>query len=186
MQNIKSISLSAKDFYILLGLVYLGCNDSGRGGWTYHSLGEVLGVSGSQIHSAVGRLTASGLLVGKGLSASPNRKALADFIVHGARYAFPAVRGPVKRGMVTGIHSKAFDAGDIVQQGITQADVWPYSLGTEQGRSVAPLCDAAVEAAHNHPELYRALVAFDVLRLGQVREVQAAGAFFQKSLAWHS
>lgn len=186
MQNDKPLSLSSKDFYVLLGVVYLNPQEAGPRPWTYQSVGKALGLSASQVHGSLRRLLASGLLVGEDLKAKPNRKALADFIVHGARYSFPAAAGSVKRGVPTGRWSQAFQAEDLVDEGFTQPQVWPHPLGTVKGISVTPLCDAAIIASQEHPALGRALVTFDVLRLGNVREVRVAEHFFRESLAWPS
>ena len=69
--------------------------------WTYPLLATSLGMSVSETHGAVKRAVAAGLLAGGGLDARPNADALREFVVHGAKYAFPASPGGLTRGMPT-------------------------------------------------------------------------------------
>ncbi|CAD0347196.1 hypothetical protein CFBP2533_32380 [Xanthomonas hortorum pv. pelargonii] len=59
-------------------------------------------MSASQVHRSVKRAVASGLALGKSRGEWETvRTALHEFAVHGVRYAFPAVIGPLKRGIPT-------------------------------------------------------------------------------------
>ncbi len=70
--------------------------------WTYASLGEALGMCPSQVHRSVKRAVASGLVLEKSRGACETvRTTLHEFAVHGVRYAFPAVIGPLRRGIPT-------------------------------------------------------------------------------------
>lgn len=196
MKKNNAMSLTSKDFFVSLAFVYLSESPnhqrpSQMGGWTYATLAEAISMSISQVHGAIGNLLESRLLIGKGLKASVDRKVFLNFIIHGARYAYPAVAGPVTRGFATGVHCKAFDAGNLIvfppSDGKGEMPhVWPSPKGNVRGPSLAPLCEAAVEAALKHPHLNAALAAFDVLRLGKSREVEVAVHFFQKSLECNS
>ena len=196
MKHYNAISLTSKDFFVSLAFVYLsdGPNQqrpSQLGKWTYATLAEAISMSISQVHGAIGNLLESRLLIGKGLKASVSRNVFLNFIIHGARYAYPAVEGPVVRGFPTGVHSNAFDAGNLIvfpppdRKG-EMPHVWPSPKGNVRGPSLAPLCEAAVEAALKHPHLNAALAAFDVLRLGKSREVEVAEQFFRKTLGCNS
>jgi len=79
--------LKPQDVVVLLKLVVTW------EGWTYPSLAESLGMSASEVHAAVARAKQSGLYDEH--RRMPNNKALAEFIVHGLRYVFPAERGPL-------------------------------------------------------------------------------------------
>src|ERR1035438_1309950 len=66
---------------------------------SYAALGKSLGISASEVHAAVRRLTEAGLADpdSKGI----HRAKLRDFIVHGVPYSFPAKAKETTRGMPT-------------------------------------------------------------------------------------
>lgn len=70
---------------------------------TYATLASEVCLTASEIHAAVERATLA-QLAGKDAAgkASVVRDALLLFIQHGARYAFPATRAGMTRGMPTG------------------------------------------------------------------------------------
>jgi len=180
MKN-EQITLGAKDLLVVLKLAF---GDSGEG-WTYQSLAGVLGLSPSQVHSSTGRLIASGLLNGKGLKGKVHREALANFIIHGARYIFPPVFGKPGRGIPTGVSSSFFEAASILK-GEDMPWVWLHPEGSIRGSSLAPIHPSALEAIKHDSGLHKALVHLDALRIGRARERNAAEEFFRKSLAWRS
>ena len=65
---------------------------------TYDRLAASLDLSKSEAHAAVKRAKAAGLLRA---DRQPVHHAILEFVVHGVRYAFPAVRGRQARGMPT-------------------------------------------------------------------------------------
>src|ERR1700754_4681628 len=85
--------------------------------WTYAKLGEELSLSASQVFRSVDRAEVARLLdAGSSLLkpcpappgwakdhpiSFPNRKTLKEFLIHGFKYAFPAHRGGLVRGMPT-------------------------------------------------------------------------------------
>jgi len=173
--------LDPKDLVVLLQLAY-GQPDSP---WTYASLAHALRLSPSQVHASVARAQAAGLLQGKGLKGKVNREGLLNFVLHGARYAFPPVLGRVTRGFPTGCASALFPSSSLPKEG-AEVRVWPSPRGDARGVSLAPLHPSVPLAALGDEALHRALVAFDGIRAGDARERQAAEAFFRKSLAWPS
>ena len=180
MKNAQ-ISLDPKDLLVSLALVYVQREEA----WTYEAMAQLLGLSVSQVHGAVARLLTSGLLVGPGLKGKVNREALAGFIIHGARFAWPPVFGQTARGLATGASSELFDEGDS-QAGPESRLVWPFAHGDVGGLSLAPIHPCVPAASLREPSLRKALVHFDVLRTGQAREREVAEAFFRESLAWAS
>ena len=158
--------------------------------WTYGSLAVELGMSASEVHHAVGRATAAGLLFVDPRDASggrnrlqhkANRKALVEFLVHGLRYVFMAERGGEVRGMPTS-HAAPPLKSKIVQDG-GAPPVWATPEGTVRGWAVAPLYRSAPFAAEKDPALYELLALVDALRIGQTRERALAAAEIEKRLA---
>lgn len=66
-------------------------------------------LSGSQVHAALNRLAAARLVFKDARSSRPNTSAAEEFLVHGAKYMFPAIRGGVTRGMLTSYAAPPLD-----------------------------------------------------------------------------
>jgi len=65
-------------------------------------------MSPSEVHAAVRRAVASGLLHGPELGNRPNLTAVEEFLLHGVKYAFPAERGELTRGVPTSYAAEPF------------------------------------------------------------------------------
>jgi len=97
----------------------------------------------------------------------PHTHNLAEFALHGAKYAFPGVRKPTTVGVPTSHSAPAF-AG-VFAPG--SADfVWPHPNGSVRGVGVEPLHPCVPFAAMQDEKLYEMLALFDALRVGKARE----------------
>jgi hypothetical protein len=138
---------------------------------TYALLAEELDVVPSQVHLAVRRLTAAGLL--RAGARSTNARALHELLVHGIRYLYPASKGPLATGIPTAYSapplSADVDALDVL--------VWPAPLhpAAVQGFTLVPLYRAAHTLLARSPRTYQLLAVTDALRLGDaaVRAIAA-------------
>lgn len=146
----------------------------------YERLAYVLGLSLSATHRAVQRLRQAALLLPD--KRKVNRRALLEFLRHGARYAFPAVRGPEVRGVPTAWSVPELMA-ELSSSASSTSVVWPDPRGTVRGESITPLYGGAVATVQRDERLYRALALVDALRVGQARERQIAGELLEKELA---
>ena len=145
----------------------------GRGRvWNYQVLAHELGMSAAETHNAVKRARKAGLLPAGELS-GVHLMALKEFLLHGAKYAFPADLGQVTRGIPTAY--AAAPLKDQMQESVDPPPVWPHKDGTERGIAIEPLYKSAPEAALWDPALYELLALFDALRMGRARERQMAG-----------
>jgi len=97
----------------------------------------------------------------------PHAHNLAEFALHGAKYAFPAVKLPLLIGVPTSHSAPAF-AG-VFAPGSTDF-VWQHPNGSMRGVGVEPLHPAVPFAAMQDPKLYELLALFDALRVGKARE----------------
>jgi hypothetical protein len=97
----------------------------------------------------------------------PHSKQLAEFALHGARYAFAADKTPSTIGVPTSHSAPAF-AG-VFAPG-SEDFVWPHPNGTKRGVGVEPLHPSVPFAAMQDPKLYEMLALFDALRVGRARE----------------
>ncbi|WP_207388006.1 hypothetical protein [Hylemonella gracilis] len=97
----------------------------------------------------------------------PHPHNLAEFAVHGAKYAFPAVQLPLAVGVPTSHSAPAF-AGVFAPGGTDF--VWPHPNGSVRGVGVEPLHPSVPYAAMQDAKLYDMLALFDALRVGKARE----------------
>lgn len=149
--------------------------------WTYAALAEALSMSTSEVHASVKRAVVAGLAVMRGRGDwSPVRPALLEFALHGARYVWPAVSGPVKRGVPTAFGAEPL-AGKITAAA-GEAPVWAHSAGSAKGPSLSPLYRTAPQAALADPALHRLLALLDALRAGRARERAIAAELLQHEL----
>ena len=132
----------AKSLDILVALKFV----SGGVGKTYAQLSKELGLSASEVHASVRRCIDAGLL--DEATHSVRRKPLEDYLLHGVRYAFPAKRGPVVRGVPTAYAapplSLEISADDL-------PPVWADPDGDTKGYAVEPLYRSAPQAAKADP-----------------------------------
>ena len=97
----------------------------------------------------------------------PHTHNLAEFALHGAKYAFAAVRLPLAVGVPTS-HSAPVFSG-VFAPG--SADyVWPHPNGSVRGIGLEPLHPSVPFAAMQDATLYDMLALFDALRVGKARE----------------
>lgn len=108
------------------------------------------------------------------------RENLLEFLVHGVRYAFPAVRGRVTRGVPTA-HSAPVLASRL-QGGESGALVWPFAEGRARGESLEPLHRGVPRAAAEHPDMYEALALVDASRVGGARVRELAVELLRQRL----
>lgn len=167
--------LKPQDVVILLKLVALGPEP-----WTYQRLAVELSISQSEAHAGVRRAVAARLMSDATSGGRPLLPALAEFVVHGVRYAYPPERGALTAGMPTGY------AAPPLNKVITQPDepppVWPYAEGKVRGYSLAPLYPSVPAAAARDTTLYELLALVDAIRDGRARERSLAAKEIEKRL----
>lgn len=149
--------------------------------WTYAALGAALSMSASEAHASVKRAVASGLAVAPARGQwSPVRASLLEFVLHGVRYVWPAILGPVKRGVPTAFGAEPL--ADHVTAAPGESPVWAHPRGTSKGPTLSPLYRTAPQAALTDPALHRLLALLDALRTGRVRERELAAKMMETEL----
>jgi len=141
-------------------------------GWTYPTLAESLRMSASEVHGAVNRAFAAGLLIEMKADARPNPEALLEFLLHGVRYVFVADRGARTRGIPTS-HAAPPLLGAFLDSD-EPPPVWSHPLGKVRGESFSPLYRSAPEAALRDEGLYELLALVDAMRGGRARDLNLA------------
>jgi hypothetical protein len=109
-----------------------------------------------------------------------DRRNLAEFAVHGAKYVFAPERLPVGPGVPTSHAAPAF-AG-VFAAG-HEPLVWPDANGAVRGEGLLPLHPCVPGAAMRDAALYELLALFDALRAGRARERGMAANRLQKLIA---
>jgi hypothetical protein len=171
------LNMKAQDILVTLKLLVSGWPGS------YAAMGMQIGLSASETHAAFQRARRVGLIHPE--DNVPNKTALAEFLLHGLKYVFPARPGPKTRGMPT-IHAAPPLAAEFHVPSRIDEDipVWPDPHGKLRGYEFKPLCRSVPRAAHNDAKLYEWLVLADALRGGRGRERELAAAIVRKRLQY--
>lgn len=156
----------------------------GQRPWSYAWLAVNLGMSPSQLHSAVQRALAAQLAVKQDDAITPHIRNLEEFLVHGLRYVFVPQLGQPTRGMPTGYAAPPL-AGHFAGSA-ELPPVWPDPEGTARGAAFSPLYKLAPQAARADPALYELLALVDAIRGGRARERDLAIKELKKRLAQYA
>jgi hypothetical protein len=170
-------ALKPQDLVVLLKL--LGLRDQRR---TFAELAADLGMSASEVHSSVGRAIESRLVHAAEDHLRVAKEALKEFLLHGARYAFPAVHGAATRGIPTA-HAAPPLCDQLNQSATELPPVWPTPQGNRRGLALYPLYPSVPKAVDKDPWLYQMLALFDALRSGAARERQLASRLLEEQFA---
>ena len=131
----------------------------------------------SGAYAVAAAVKATGARTNLDSAAGVNRHNLAEFALHGARYAFAPERLPMGPGVPTSHAAPAF-AG-VFAEG-HEPLVWPDAHGTVRGEGLLPLHPCVPGAALRDAALYELLALFDALRAGRARERGMAVTRLQK------
>lgn len=167
--------LKPQDLAIVLKMVAL------QGQWLpYAALGEAMRLSRFEAHAAIQRLKAARLVVEIEGPPQPVFAALRSFVIFGAPYAYPAVRGEMTIGFPTAHGAPPLK--DLMAPTNELPPVWPHPHGIARGPGLLPLYESLSLAAMDDPALYELLALFDALRAGQARERELAKKFLEERL----
>jgi hypothetical protein len=163
-QDQASMQLKPQDIVVLLKLV--GLNQP----WSYRSLALELFMSTGEVHNALDRATRAQLFDPD--EKRPRLQALEEFLVHGLKYAFPAERGALSRGMPTSYAAPPLN--QVIVSSNDPPPVWADPEGTTKGYNLQPLYDCVPRAAKLDKRLYELLALVDAIRDGRARERKLA------------
>lgn len=147
-------------------------------------LAASLALSPSEVHNSIRRLRAARLIHSARLGNAPILESIKEFFIHGFKYAFPAKRGELTRGMPTGYAAEPLKS--LVVAGDEPPPVWPYSEGLVRGIGFRPLYPKVPIAAQQDPRLYQILALLDAIRDGRARERNIAERELMTRLGEHS
>lgn len=172
MERAAQESLRPADLVTLLKVHLAG------GSWTYSSLAHDLGVSSSRVHDSLRRAARAHLF-----ELSDRRvllRNLEEFLLHGVRFAFPAVVGAVALGVPTGAYGPPMR--NLLSAGgdrMVWAHVGPDAV---KGQTIIPLHPNVPEIALRDERMHQLLALIDSLRLGGSREREVAAKALKERL----
>lgn len=153
-------------------LLKMAISDEGKSA-TYASLAQQLKMSAAEVHAAVKRAAASGLLtIQNPRQRRVDREKLLRWLRESVATSFPAKYGPIALGLPTGI--AAVNLPDIQTPADDLPFVWPSPEATTRGKSIKPLYRSAPQAAKMDRSLHECLALVDLLRIGAAREKEVA------------
>jgi len=171
------MDLKPQDVVLLLSLLTI--NSDKR---SFSGLAKPLFMSTSHAFESAKRAEGARLLTistappsppkGRGVLFQPNRSNLKEFLIHGVKYAFPAERSGVTRGVPT-----AEGAPPLFEQFSEDSmlpPVWPSPEGPVRGTGFSPLYENVPKVAMINPSLYELLALLDAIRDGRAREREFA------------
>jgi hypothetical protein len=172
----RQLTLKPQDLVVLLKMA---CHRDRS--FTYAQLAEELGIAASEAHSCLRRASLARLATqtGEG-SMAVQRIALREFVLHGAKYSFPASTGSTTRGIPTGYAAPPLR--DVIVQPDELPPVWPQPDGPTRGIALYPLYPTVPGAAARDERLYECLTLFDALRAGAAREREMAQQLLSERL----
>lgn len=152
--------LKSQDVVVLLKLV------GQSKGWTFEKVAAELNLSPSAVHRSLDRANKAGLYSAR--AKRVNGPALFEFLIHGGRYVFPAVRAGESRGVPTAWAAPPLV--DLLSSSGANPPVWPHPLGRVRGIALKPVHPIVPEAAQRDRRLGELLALFDAIRIGNARE----------------
>jgi len=176
MARISTLQMALKpqDLFVLLALL---ARDSSA---TYADLATQTGLAGSAVHGALKRAAAAALVRFQDRQPVLLKPSLREFVLHGAKYAFPAVHGRLARGVPTAYAAAPLNT--MIAASSDPPPVWPHKIGSVRGVSLVPLYPTVPEAALRDEKLYALLALFDAIRSGQARERNLAQGMLEERI----
>jgi hypothetical protein len=172
----KPLTLKPQD---LLVVIKLAANRHRE--FVLATLAQELGMAVSAVHGSIKRGEQARLLSRSAGSVRAIRAALKEFLIYGAKYAFPASLGATGRGKPTSVGAPALQA--FFDQSKVLPPVWPDANGSIFGPTVVPLHTSVPGACDRDEELYDLLALLDAIRVGAARERELAVKAIEERLS---
>lgn len=153
----------------------------GKDDWSQAVLSQELVISVSEINAGLKRLSAAKLVEqhNDGRRWVVIRNAFKEFLLHGIKYVFPAVKSGPAVGLVTAYHHIDYQSHFNEQPLVA---VWPDAKAKTKGFAIEPLYPTVSSAAKNDPELYSWLALIDCLRDRDNEELSVAEVLLREKI----
>jgi hypothetical protein len=144
--------------------------------WLAKDLAAELNISPAEVSGSLQRSAFAGLIDPS--KRKVQKEALLDFICYGLKYVFPALPGPLTRGIPT-----AYSAPIMKSQWAEEEKlVWPDPSANERGMMIEPLFPISSDAIKNDSKFYDLLALAEVMRVGKIRDREKARMLLQERL----
>lgn len=168
--------MMAKSQDIVVLLKWLCCPELKN----YADLAKQLGMSVGEVHGATQRSGNAGLFNLE--NRTPLIQPLKEYLVHGVKYAFPALRGAPTRGIPTSYAALPLSKHFSQNEKNDLPPVWPDPEGKVRGYAIEPLFRSVPYAVRQDSKLYELLALLDALREGRARERQFAASELDRQI----
>lgn len=172
----QQVALKPQDLFVLLALLARGSEAVA----TYAELAAQTGLASSAVHGALKRATVARLARHHDRQPVLLKPQLREFVLHGAKYAFPAVHSRLTRGVPTAYAAEPLNS--VIAPSSDPPPVWPHKNGSARGVGLVPLYPTVPEAALRDVKLYALLALFDAIRSGQARERNLAQGMLEERI----
>jgi len=166
-QALKQLSLKPQDLLVTLKVAINPARSL-----LLSDLSNELGLALSIVHRCVGRAEQARLLTRSTGALRTSPASVKEFVIHGARYAFPGQLGTLTQGIPTAIGGPVL--AELFEVAATMPPVWPDPSGSTWGPSLQPLHPCVPFAARTDKALHVVLSLLDALRVGAAREREIA------------
>jgi hypothetical protein len=167
--------LRPPDLLVLLGLL----RPTLASGWSVRSLADELGLPQAAVQRSLARLGQTPVY--DSARKRVNRSAAEELLVHAVPFVAPTRLGAPTRGVPT-----AWATAPLVQQvdaGDELPPVWPDPMGEIRGLAIAPLHEAAADAARSDHWMHEMLALVDAMRIGDARTRGLATELLRERIA---
>jgi hypothetical protein len=165
--------LKPQEIFILIAIANRNVPD-----WTYDQLALELEMAPSQVFKSLERAEIADLFVKDGRRVL--KRNLLEFLVHGARYAFPVKAGSMTRGIPAGWQAPGLS--ELMVTDSSEQYIWPNPMGSVRGQSIEPLHSSLPMVAVCDFELHALFALIDLIRVGSARERKVAAEELERRL----
>ena len=147
---------------------------------SYRELASQVGISVGEASKSIKRLESAKLMIMSNNGIMLNNHNLAEWIVHGAKYAYPVIKVGFGRGMPTAWNCQAIRS-DIVppEPGLGWKSDNSYEIDI-QADLVSPIYPSIPFASSIDPFVHKAFALLDILRTGTPREINVSKDMLSK------
>jgi hypothetical protein len=153
----------------------------GEAEWPMRRLAGSLSISVSEIHAAIERCKAAGVLGTPRGKLNVGKRRFFELVTVAVPQVYYAVRGSVEMGVPTAMHAEPLK-GVFLRDGRPIPLIWPSELGTVKGESLFPLYSTAPRAVQHDPDLHRLLALIDVVRVGDAKDRKLATDLLERMI----
>lgn len=153
----------------------------GEAEWPLRKLAGSLSISTGEVHAALERGKASGVLGTPRGKLNVGKKKFFELVSVAVPQVYYAVRGSVEMGVPTAMHAEPLK-GVFSRDGRPIPLIWPSELGTVKGESLFPLYSTVPRAVQHDPALHRLLALIDVVRVGDAKDRKLATDLLERMI----